>query len=158
VSRRTRGLPRLRASRLGRGHAAAFLGTTPAGLGALAAMIHLVPLAFLRAGLADISAGLADQSRKLAAAGHVAGGEPADGGAVHVELDAAGHRLDVLLAKAGGGAMVAGDRAVVAGIDAGLEPLMWHRASENPARRKNRAWLRNPARVCASKGYGRIHN
>jgi hypothetical protein len=54
--------------------------------------------------------------------------------------------------------MIAGDRAVIAGIDAGLELLMWHRASENPARRKNRAWLRNPARVRASKGYGRIHN
>jgi hypothetical protein len=141
-----------------RGHAAAFLGTTPAGLGALAAMIHLVPLAFLRAGLADISAGLADHSRKLAAAGHVAGGEPADGGAVHVELDAAGHRLDVLLSQAGGGAMVAGDRAAVAGIDAGLELLMWHGASENPARRKKWSWTGNPAQAGASKRYGTIQN
>ncbi len=54
--------------------------------------------------------------------------------------------------------MVAGDCAVIAGIDAGLELLMWHRASENPARRKNRAHLRNPGWARESKGYGRIHN
>ena len=54
--------------------------------------------------------------------------------------------------------MVAGDRAAVAGIDAGLELLMWHGASENPARRKKWSWTGNPAQAGASKRYGTIQN
>jgi hypothetical protein len=52
--------------------------------------------------------------------------------------------------------MVAGGRAAVAGIDAGLELLMWHGASENPGVRKKWSWPRNPAKVCASNGCDRI--
>lgn len=158
VSSRAGGLAGRRATRLGRGHAAALFGATAAGLGAFPAMLHGgVLLALLRAGLAHVGAGLTDRSGELAAAGHVARGKPADGRAIHVELDAARKHLDVLLPQAGGSAMVAGDRATVAGIDAGLELLlMWHRSSENRAGRKKWSWRRNPATVYASNCCDRI--
>ena len=54
--------------------------------------------------------------------------------------------------------MVAGDRAVVTGIDAGLELLMWHRASEKPGRRKKWSRMWNPLYLGRSKRYGRIQS
>ncbi len=122
-------------------------------------MLHgQVLLAFLRAGVAHVRAGLADHARELAAARHVAGGEAADGRTVEVELDAAREHPDVLLVQARGGAVIAGHRAGVAGVDAGLELLMWHKASEDPRSRKKRCRPRNRSAMGASKGYGRIRN
>jgi hypothetical protein len=54
--------------------------------------------------------------------------------------------------------VVAGQGAGVAGVDAGLELLMWHRSSESRRSRKNRSRWRTPGMVCASNRYGRIQN
>lgn len=159
VSSRAGGLAGRGAARLGRGHAAALFGATAAGLGAFAAVLHGgVLLAFLRARFADIGAGFADHSGKLAAASHVADRKATDCSTVEVKLDAACKHLDVLLPQAGRGTMVAGEGAGVAGVNAGLELLVWHRSSENPARRKKWSRRRNPATVYASNCCGRIPN
>ena len=115
-------------------------------------------LAFLDTGVAHVGAGLADHARELAATAHIARRQAADRGAVDVELYAAGKHPDVLLVQAGRGAVVASQCAGVAGVDAGLELLMWHRSSESRHRRKkcSRPW--NPIAVYASKRYGRIQN
>lgn len=51
-------------------HLAALLGTFLAGLGALAAMLHLVPAALLRAGLADLRTELAEGLSAFAGTRH----------------------------------------------------------------------------------------
>jgi hypothetical protein len=48
--------------------------------------------------------------------------------------------------------------AGVAGVDAGLELLMWQTPSENPARREKWSRRRNSTPASASKPYGRIPN
>jgi hypothetical protein len=57
---------------------------------------------------------------KFAAARHIGGCHPADRRAIHVERNAARHHLDVVFLQAGGRAVVAGRRAGVTGVDAGL--------------------------------------
>ena len=84
----------------------------------------LVPRAFLAARLAHLGAQLAKLLREDTAACHVPGCRPADGGAVHVERDASGHHLYVLLLQAGCGAVVAGIGAGVACLNAGSVDLM----------------------------------
>jgi hypothetical protein len=81
---------------------------------------------FGTARFADVRANPADLAGELAAAGHVPGGKPADRGAVHVQPDALGHHLHVLLAKASGRAVVASIRTAVARVDARLVLLMSH--------------------------------
>ena len=85
--------------------------------------------------VADIGAGFASQAGQLATSPHVAGRQAADRSAVDVELDAASHGLHVLLVEARGGTVVAGKRASVAGVDAGLKLCMWHEefSRANPA-------------------------
>ena len=56
----------------------------------------------------------------LGAAGHEAGRNSADVGAVAVETDTAGHHFYVLLAEASGGAMLARGDASVEGVEEGL--------------------------------------
>src|SRR4051812_1353236 len=105
------------------GDSPAFLGTTPACFRAFLAMRHLVPGAFLRAGIANGRADVAKVGRKLAAARHIAGGEAAYLRAVDIELDATRHLCDVLLCQARRGAVIAGGGTIVAGVDAGFEAL-----------------------------------
>jgi hypothetical protein len=89
-------------------------------------MRHRVPGAFLSAFLANGRAQLAHVGRQLAASCHVANREPADCGAIDIELDAARHLGDVLLLQAGGGAVIASKGTVVAGVDTGFEMPMRH--------------------------------
>jgi hypothetical protein len=58
-------------------------------------MVHIVPGAFVSAGLANVSAFRAEMTGVLAATGHCSGSELTDGRAVHVKRDAAGHHLDI---------------------------------------------------------------
>jgi heterodisulfide reductase subunit A-like polyferredoxin len=80
--------------------------------------------AFFAAGLAHIRARLANGCSELAAATHVSGSHAADLRTVHIKRNAARHHFDVLLLQASRSAMVAGDCAGIAGIDAGLKLLM----------------------------------
>ena len=98
-----------------------------------------MPVALLGALVANARAQLAGVSRKLAAARHVSHGQPADFGAVDIEADAARHLRHVGLFQARGGAMIAGEGTIIAGVDAGLEMLMGHagllkEGSTSPAR------------------------
>lgn len=95
---------------------AAGLFAAAAGFSALLAVLHVGPvlLALVAAGFADFRALAQQVLSVLRAAGHKAGRQGADIGAVAVEADAAGHHLDFLLAQAGGS-------AVFASIDAGIE-------------------------------------
>ena len=53
----------------------------------------------------------------LRAAGHEAGGEGTNVGAVAVQQDAAGHHLHVFFLQAGGGAVLAGGNAGIEGVE-----------------------------------------
>jgi hypothetical protein len=117
-------------------HAAAFVRTTPAGGRTFLAVAHLVPGAFISAGLADVSAYLADSLGELAAPRHVCGGEAADLRAVHIQGYAARHHLDVLFLQARCRAMVAGDGAGVTGFDAGCVLLVRHDGLQSISLRK----------------------
>ena len=110
--------------RSGRCHAAAFVRAAAAGLGAFLAVLGLMLAAFFAAGLAHIRARLANGGSELAAATHVGGSQAADLRAVHIKRNAARHHVDVLLPQARRSAVVAGDCAGMAGIDAGLKLLM----------------------------------
>src|SRR4051812_11763987 len=76
-------------------HAPAFVRTPPARGRAGLAMVHAVLRAFFAAGIAKLRTKLAGRGGMLAVAGHHAGGESTGGGAIHVEGDAAGHRLGI---------------------------------------------------------------
>ena len=102
------------------GHRATLVGAAPARDGALLAVVHRVLRALFAARLADVGAEPAQRAGELAAACHVAGGQPADRSAIHVERDASRHRLHVRLLQTGGGAMVAGDGAGVAAFGASI--------------------------------------
>lgn len=104
----------------------AFLGTALAGLCAFLAVSCLMLCTLVAAGLADVSAKLANLLRELATTRHVGCCHAADFGAIHVECDAPGHCLDVLLLQAGDSAMVTSSSAAVAGIDASLEFFVRH--------------------------------
>ncbi len=98
---------------------AAGLLATAAGFGALLAMrgVGTVLFALVAAGLADFGALLQQVGGVLRAAGHEAGGQGADVGAIPVEANTAGHHFYILLAEAGGGAMLARGDAGVEGIE-----------------------------------------
>ena len=114
------------------GHRAAGLGAAPARLRAALAMLHLMLRALVAAGRADLRAERADRCSELTTACHVRGSKPTNGCTVHVERDTARHHLDILLAKAGGGACIARCRARVTGIDAILNIIVCHGFSRFP--------------------------
>ena len=101
--------------------AASLLATT-AGFGALLAMrgVGTVLVALVATGLADFGALFQQVGGVLGAAGHEAGSQGADVGAVAVEADTAGHHFYVLLAEASGGAMLARGDAGVEGVEEAL--------------------------------------
>src|SRR4051794_4125934 len=82
--------------------------------------------AFLRACLADRCAHAAELGREFAAPGHEGGREPADGGAIDVERDAAGHHRHVLLLQTSRRATIAGVGASIACVDASLVGWVVH--------------------------------
>lgn len=110
----------------GSSHAPAFIGASPAGLGAFLAMAHLMSGAFVAAGFANFRACLAKQAGHFAAAGHISCSQAADLCAIHVEGNTAGHGFRIGFLQAGCRAMVAGCRTIVARFDTGLELLMRH--------------------------------
>ena len=95
---------------------------TAARLGALLAMLHVggVLLALVAAGFADFGAHFQQVGGVLGAAGHEAGRNGADVGAVAVKLNTADHHFYVLLAEAGGGAVLARSDTGVEGVEEGL--------------------------------------
>ena len=97
-----------------------------AGLRALLAMVSFVLGAFITAGLANVRADSAEGLRVLTAACHRTGRKLADGGAVHVESDAARHHLDVGFLQTGRRAMMASHCTIKTGLDAGFVLLMSH--------------------------------
>jgi hypothetical protein len=111
---------------LRRSHAAALFGAAAARLRTAPTMLHLVARAFVCARVADVSADLAYEGGELAAARHVRRREPAELSAIDIKRDAARHFLHVLLLQALGGAVAASFRAVVAGLNAGLELFVGH--------------------------------
>lgn len=84
-------------------------------------MVHRVALTLLGTGFADLGAGFADHLAKLAATGHVGHGKAADLGTVHVEADAALHRLGIGLRETGNRAVVAGVCTRLASFDTRAE-------------------------------------
>ena len=90
-----------------------------AGRGALLAVRHVgaVLLALGGADTADFGTLAHHVHGMFRAAGHEAGREGADVGAVAVEADAADHHFHVLLLEAGGCAMLAGGDAGVESIE-----------------------------------------
>lgn len=80
-------------------------------------MIHGMSLTFRRAQLADLGAEFAELAGDLAAAAQQLGRGAAQGGAVQIQRDAAHHAGDILLLEAGGSAVLAFGRAIVAGLD-----------------------------------------
>ena len=88
-----------------------------AGGGTIAAVLHVgVIFAFLGAALADLFAELAKLFREFSVEAHDLGRGIAKGGALQVELDAAGHAFDVLFEEAGAGALQAKGGAIAAGL------------------------------------------
>ena len=99
-------------------HLAAGFCAVAAGSRALLAMVHLVLRALHAASVASFGAKLADALGKLRATGHFAHRERADIGAAPVELDAAGHHLDVFLVQARGGTVFTGVHALMTRLNA----------------------------------------
>lgn len=128
-----------RRPRLRRNHSAAFFGAAPASLRALPAMLHIVLFAFLGADVAYLGASFAYRGGQLARPRHVGDRKPADFGAVNVELDAARHRFHVFLVQARGRAMIAGLRALIACIDAGLLLVGHGRSFQESKRERGRS-------------------
>ena len=81
-------------------------------------MLGLVPGAFLGAGVARLGTQRTDGLCVCTAPGHHAGCQLAQGSAVRVHGNAAGHHLYVVFCKASRVALVAGGGAVLAGLDA----------------------------------------
>jgi hypothetical protein len=107
-------------------HASAFVGAELAGTGTLLAVGHLVPGAFLCAGLADLRTHAANLIGALAVAGHGTGRKDTGFRAVNVQRDATRHGRYVVLVQTGRSAMVARHGALIAGFDALGILLMWH--------------------------------
>jgi hypothetical protein len=93
-----------------------------ARFGALLAMLHMrdVLFALVASGFADFGALAQQVLVVLGAAGHKAGGNGADVGAVAVNADTAGHHLHILFTKAGSSTMFAGGDAGVEGVEEAL--------------------------------------
>jgi len=82
--------------------------------------------AFVAARLADFCADAANTAREVRVARHYARGRGADRRAGAIQLDAACHHFHILLMQAFRRAMLAGDRAVVTGVDTALILFVWH--------------------------------
>ena len=107
-------------------HALTLVRATPARRRAVLAVLCLVLAAFFTAAAADLGAGAAEFLGDLAAAGHGRRSQEAGLCAIHVERDAARHRLNVLLLQAGSRAVITGCGAFVARRYAAGEVLVGH--------------------------------
>ena len=96
------------------------LGAGATGGGALLTVGMIVLGAFVGAFRAYLNTLFDEVPGVLGAAGHEAGDQGADVGAVPVETDAVGHVAHMLFAQAGGGAVLTGRHAVVERVEQGL--------------------------------------
>lgn len=88
-------------------HPPAFFSTLAASLRAALAVIHFVFGAFSCARLTDLCAKATKRLGEFTSSGHIAGGQAANLRAIHIQLYATSHALDVLFSEAGYGAVVA---------------------------------------------------
>jgi hypothetical protein len=93
------------------------MGAVTTGRRAALAVSHVVPGAFVSAGVADLGAKPTQFGGELRASSHEPGGHTADDGALPIQADAAGKHLHVLFLKAGGGAVFAFRGALIAGFN-----------------------------------------
>jgi hypothetical protein len=89
-------------------------------------MPHFMLLAFFGTHMANFRAILADQVDEFAVAHHEFGCEPAKRGTIDIERDTTRHAPRIWFLAAFGGAMVAGFRTGLAGVDAGLVKCVTH--------------------------------
>jgi hypothetical protein len=83
-------------------------------------MIRIMFATFFTAATTRFRTETTDFTGQFGAARHGAGSNPANGGAIDVEADAAGHHFDILFGKASSGAVIAAISAVVARVNAAL--------------------------------------
>lgn len=107
-------------------HAPAFFCATPACLRAVLAVLHGMLCALIAAGITHFCTRQTNCAGKLAAPGHIAGGQSANLRAVHVQCDTARHRFGIRLLQAGYSAVIAGVCASIAGVNTRFELLMCH--------------------------------
>ena len=99
-------------------HLAAFSCALPASLCAFLAVLVRVLVTLGRASIAGLRAEKAKLLRETASSSHQQGSQPADVGAVAVELDAVDHLLYRLLFQAGGRTLFTGDGTFLTRFDA----------------------------------------
>jgi hypothetical protein len=88
-------------------------------VGTLAAVLHvLVAAALITTGLADVGAEAAQLLSCLSPYAHYLCGRIAEGGTLHIQLDAAGHHLYILLLQARRGTVVTNSGTIQTGVDA----------------------------------------
>lgn len=80
----------------------------------------------ITAGFTDVRTECTHLARELTIARHIARGQAANRGAIHVERDATRHHFDVVLLQAGGGAVIAGVCAGITHVDAGFVLFVSH--------------------------------
>jgi hypothetical protein len=98
-------------------HTPALFSAAPAGVGAFAAVLHVVTGALLCASVADPRAGFAQNRRQLASPRHERGTRSADFRAIDVDPDAASQFLHVFLGETCVRTVGTRPRTVVAGIN-----------------------------------------
>lgn len=99
-------------------HSFAFFGAAFALVGAILAVLHVMLAAFFATGAANFGAEAADLGGEFGIGAEEHGGGAANGGAIAIERDAAGHGLNVVFLEAGAGAIGAFVCAVVTSFDA----------------------------------------
>ena len=90
-------------------------------------MLMRMFFAFGATGVANLGTGVAQHCGEFAAARHCAGRQPAEGGAVDIERNAARHHFHVLFLQAGTRTNVAGIGAFIARVDTGGMAPATHR-------------------------------
>lgn len=103
-------------------HFAAFFSALTAGIGAPAAMVHMMGMFFTlcSAGFTEMGAELANISQVLTITGHERNRHITNLGTIAIKPDAVDHHRNVLFAKAGFRAGITCYGTGLAGIDAGL--------------------------------------
>jgi len=114
------------AAPLGLRHPPALFCAPSASLGAALAMVHLMFGAFFSACFANLRTKLAKCLGEFTASRHVTGRQAANLRAIHIQLYATRHALNVLFPQAGNSAMVALCSAGITSVDARLILFMRH--------------------------------
>lgn len=89
-------------------------------------MFGMVFPAFVRTSLTGLGAERALPLRIGASHAHQLGGSVAQGGTLHIELNAPGHHADIFFPGTGTGAMVTDSGALKTGVNAGFPFMISH--------------------------------